>query len=98
MISYYAILRADAVVSVNPMLRTNELRHFAEGSRAKVVALVGQDLQGNIAPLIGESSIYSPPTTQEATGGLGVDAEAEFVRLQGKISQRVVSVARGAGS
>ncbi len=59
-ISYYAILRADAVVSVNPMFQTDELRHFAEDSRAKV-ALVGQDLQGNIAPLIGESSIYAPP-------------------------------------
>jgi fatty-acyl-CoA synthase len=56
-ISYYAILRADAVVvPVNPMLVTDELRHYAEDSGAKV-ALVGQELHGNISPLVGESGL-----------------------------------------
>lgn len=56
-ISYYAILRADAVaVPVNPMLVTDELRHYAEDSGAKI-ALVGQELHGNIFPLVGESGL-----------------------------------------
>ncbi len=37
-IGYYAILRADAfVVPVNPMLRTDELRHYVGDSGARVV-------------------------------------------------------------
>ncbi len=56
-ISYYAILRANAVVvPVNPMLVTDELRHYAADSRVKV-ALVGQELHGNISPLVGESGL-----------------------------------------
>ena len=40
-IAYYAILRADAVVvPVNPMNRTEELRHYVEDSR-RDVAIVG---------------------------------------------------------
>ena len=40
-IAYYAILRADAVVvPVNPMNRTEELRHYVEDSDARV-AIVG---------------------------------------------------------
>ena len=43
-IAYYAILRADAVVvPVNPMNRTDELRHYVEDSDARV-AIVGQDV------------------------------------------------------
>ena len=64
-ISYYAILHADAVVPVNPTLVTDELRHYAEDPGAKV-ALVGQELYGNVAPLIGESSLYKHPAIQEA--------------------------------
>jgi len=50
-IGYYAILRADAVaVPVNPMNRTEELRHYAEDSGA-AAAIVGNDLLREIAPL-----------------------------------------------
>jgi fatty-acyl-CoA synthase len=50
-IGYYAILRADAtVVPVNPMNRTEELRHYVEDAGASV-AIVGQELYERIAPL-----------------------------------------------
>ena len=50
-IAYYAILRADAVVvPVNPMNRTEELRHYVEDSDAQV-AIAGQDVLREIAPL-----------------------------------------------
>ncbi len=51
-IGYYAILRADAfVVPVNPMLRTEELRHYANDSGARVV-LCAQDNWSQLAPLM----------------------------------------------
>jgi len=50
-IAYYAILRADAVVvPVNPMNRTEELRHYVEDAQASV-AIVGQELYERISPL-----------------------------------------------
>ena len=50
-IAYYAILRADAVVvPVNPMNRTDELRHYVEDSDA-AVAIVGQDVLAHIQPI-----------------------------------------------
>ena len=50
-IAYYAILRADAVVvPVNPMNRTEELRHYVEDAQASV-AIVGAELYERIAPL-----------------------------------------------
>lgn len=50
-IAYYAILRADAVVvPVNPMNRTEELRHYVIDSDART-AVVGQDVLPQIAPL-----------------------------------------------
>jgi fatty-acyl-CoA synthase len=50
-IAYYAILRADAVVvPVNPMNRTEELRHYVEDSGA-VAAIAGNDVLREIAPL-----------------------------------------------
>jgi fatty-acyl-CoA synthase len=50
-IAYYAILRADAVVvPVNPMNRTEELRHYVEDSDARV-ALAGNDVLHEIQPL-----------------------------------------------
>ena len=40
-IGYYAILRADAVVvPVNPMNRTEELRHYLEDSQARVALVL----------------------------------------------------------
>ena len=50
-VGYYAILRADAfVVPVNPMLKTDELRHYVEDSGARVV-LCAQDSWTQFAPL-----------------------------------------------
>jgi fatty-acyl-CoA synthase len=68
-ISYYAVLRADAVVvPVNPMNRTEELRHYLEDSDARI-AVVGEDVLKQIAPLNVEKLIvaaysdYLPPAT-----------------------------------
>jgi fatty-acyl-CoA synthase len=53
-LSYYGILRANAVVvPVNPMNLTEELRHFVDDSQAEV-AIVPQDLYAQIAPLVGD--------------------------------------------
>ncbi len=53
-IGYYAILRADAVVvPVNPMNRTEELRHYVEDSGA-TVAICGQEVWPQVEPLMSE--------------------------------------------
>ena len=50
-IAYYAVLRADAVVvPVNPMNRTEELRHYVSDSDA-TVAVAGQDVVAQLAPI-----------------------------------------------
>ena len=50
-IGYYAVLRADAVVvPVNPMNRTEELRHYVSDSDA-AVAIAGQDVAAQLAPI-----------------------------------------------
>jgi fatty-acyl-CoA synthase len=52
-ISYYAILRANAiVVPVNPMSVTAELDHYIKDSGAKV-AIVAQEVYGQLKPLLG---------------------------------------------
>ena len=57
-ISYYAIMRADAaVVPVNSMLLTEEVGHYVRDSGAKV-AIVGQELHERISPFVdGEESL-----------------------------------------
>ena len=56
-IAFYAILRADAmVVPVNPMLVTEELRHYADDSGARV-AIASQEVFARLAPLVGASSL-----------------------------------------
>jgi fatty-acyl-CoA synthase len=51
-VGYYAILRADAfVVPVNPMLKTDELRHYVEDSGARVV-LCAQETWPQFGPLM----------------------------------------------
>ena len=56
-ISYYAILRADAmVVPVNPMLMTDELRHYVEDSGA-AVAITSQEIFSRLAPLVGSTGL-----------------------------------------
>jgi fatty-acyl-CoA synthase len=50
-IAFYAVLRADAVVvPVNPMNRTEELRHYVADAGARV-AIAGQDVVAQIEPL-----------------------------------------------
>jgi fatty-acyl-CoA synthase len=50
-IAFYAILRADAVVvPVNPMNRTDELRHYVADAEARM-AIVGQDVLEHVEPL-----------------------------------------------
>jgi fatty-acyl-CoA synthase len=56
-IGYYAILRADAmVVPVNPMLMTDELRHYVEDSGAAVV-ITSQEIFSRMAPLVGSTGL-----------------------------------------
>jgi fatty-acyl-CoA synthase len=51
-LAFYGILRADAVVvPVNPMNRTEELRHYVQDTGA-TVAFVPQDLYGQLQPLL----------------------------------------------
>lgn len=51
-ISYYAILRADAVViPINPMNRAAELEHYIADTRS-AVCLAGQELVEYITPLL----------------------------------------------
>ncbi|RPH40716.1 MAG: long-chain fatty acid--CoA ligase [Burkholderiales bacterium] len=58
-IGYYAILRADAaVVPVNPMLRTDELRYLCEDSGARV-AIFGQELLEAWRPLLGATVTHA---------------------------------------
>ena len=53
-LSYYAILRANAaVVPINPMNTTQELRHYCTDTGARV-AIVAQDLLPQIQPLLGD--------------------------------------------
>src|SRR5205085_6168927 len=50
-IGYYAVLRADAVVvPVNPMNRTEELRHYVDDAQT-TVAIVGQEVYERTATL-----------------------------------------------
>ena len=57
LIAYFAILRADAmVVPVNPMLLTDELRHYVEDSGARI-ALVSHEIAQRMAPLIGAGDL-----------------------------------------
>jgi fatty-acyl-CoA synthase len=52
-IAYYAVMRADAVVvPVNPMNRTEELRHYVSDSDA-CVAIAGQDVVAQLRPVEG---------------------------------------------
>jgi fatty-acyl-CoA synthase len=53
-VTYYAILRANAVVvPVNPMNLTAELRHYVADSGARA-AVVGQELYPQVRPLVGQ--------------------------------------------
>jgi len=56
-VGYYAILRADAVViPVNPMNRSEELRHYVDDTGARVM-LCGQELWDQVRPLMGRTPL-----------------------------------------
>jgi fatty-acyl-CoA synthase len=56
-LGFYGVLRADAmVVPVNPMSKTDELRHYITDSEA-TVAIVSQDTLEQILPLVGTSTL-----------------------------------------
>ncbi len=70
---YYAILRADAfVVPVNPMLKTDELRHYVGDSGAHVV-LTAQDHWPQFAPLM-KGAPEAIDTLEHALVGAYADA------------------------
>ena len=57
-IAFYAILRADAaVVLVNTMNLLEEVRHVVSDSGSRVV-IFGQELAGNISPLLGVEILH----------------------------------------
>lgn len=58
-VSYYAILRANAVVvPVNPMSVTAELQHYLDDSGAKT-ALVAQEVFPQLQPLLGKDVVHA---------------------------------------
>ncbi len=94
-IGYYAILRADAfVVPVNPMLKTDELRHYVDDSGARVL-MCAQDNWPQFKPLMrGEANGIA--TLEHALVGAYADALVtetdlavpEFVRAPMAIEAR----------
>jgi fatty-acyl-CoA synthase len=55
-LAYYGILRANAVVvPINPMNRSEELRHYVRDTGART-ALLAQDLYAQMAPLHGQAA------------------------------------------
>ncbi|WP_166366483.1 long-chain fatty acid--CoA ligase [Pseudomonas akapageensis] len=62
-ITYYAVLRADAmVVPINPMSRAAELEHYLADTEARMV-VCAQDLAPQITPLIGHFQLSQVVTT-----------------------------------
>ena len=73
-LAFYGILRANAVVvPVNPMNRTDELRHYAQDSGA-TVAFVPQDLYAQAQPLMGR------PLGEGGLGHLIVSAYSDYLQ------------------
>ena len=56
-IAYFAVLRADAmVVPVNPMLLTDELRHYVDDSGARL-AFASQEISARLEPMLGAGTL-----------------------------------------
>ena len=65
-IAFYAIMRADAmVVPVNPMLMTDELRHYVKDSGAKT-AITSQEILARLAPLVGSTNLTNVVVATDA--------------------------------
>ncbi len=78
-IAFYAILRADAVVvPVNPMNRSEELRHYVADSDAKV-AIAGQDVLQHLRPVEGLEQILVAAYSDYLDAGTDLPVP-EFVR------------------
>lgn len=96
-IAYYAILRADAaVVPVNPMLRTDELRYLCEDSGAKV-AFLGQELLDAWRPLLGATVAHAvvaaygdslPTSPDPALAGLEIPEAVRAPRAPLSVADR----------
>ena len=78
-IAFYAILRADAVVvPVNPMNRSEELRHYVADSDAKV-AIAGQDVLEQLRPVKGLERVLVAAYSDYLDAGTDLPVP-EFVR------------------
>ena len=78
-VAFYAILRADAVVvPVNPMNRTEELRHYVADSDAKV-AIAGQDVLEQLRPVKGLERVLVAAYSDYLDAGTDLPVP-EFVR------------------
>jgi len=78
-IAFYAILRADAVVvPVNPMNRTEELRHYVSDSDAKV-AIAGQDVLQYLQPVEGLEQVLVAAYSDYLVAGTDLPVP-DFVR------------------
>lgn len=94
-VAFYAILRLGAVVvPVNPMLVTEELKHYAEDSGAKV-AFAGQELYPRISPLVDEGILervvvaaYSDYLERETDLALPEAVAAPAENLEGTVLWR----------
>ena len=77
-IGYYGILRAGgAVVPINPMNLTEELRHYVKDAGARV-ALVAQELLPNMQPLLGPAAEQGLERIVVATYGDYLLAETDL--------------------
>ena len=96
-IGYYAILRADAfVVPVNPMLKTDELRHYLDDSGARVV-LCAQDNWPQFEPLM-RGKAEGIATFEHALVGAYADALIVETDLAMPDFVRAAMAAAGAGA
>jgi len=78
-VAFYAILRADAVVvPVNPMNRSEELRHYVADSDAKV-AIAGQDVLEQLRPVKGLERVLVAAYSDYLDAGTDLPVP-EFVR------------------
>lgn len=72
-VALYAVLRADAVaVPINTMNLLEEVRHIVRDS-GSTVAIFGQELQGSIAPLLGDAVKHGIAATYSDEIDTGTD-------------------------
>jgi len=93
-IAYYAVLRADAVVvPVNPMNRTEELRHYVGDCGARTV-IAGQELLAEIEPVAGVTHLLPAAYSDYLNDQTGVPVP-DFVRAPAASSAWRDAIAAG---